>query len=187
MLLLVTFTGVTGFLTSVALRLHLTVMSLRYGLSVTAAYIVFLALFGWWTRIRRRRRLRSAAVPVRGSGDGSGWIDWIPVDFDVDGLLAVFMVATALLFIIAIYSTISLIVGAPQLLSELILDGAVSAALYRRLSSADQREWFASVFQRTRRPFFAFLAFFICLGIVCRTYAPEAISIGGVIREIVAN
>lgn len=68
MLGLVTLTGLAGSLISDALlRLHLTILWLRYGLSAGVAYRFFLVLVGYWARLYhrpdRRRTVVDGAAP----------------------------------------------------------------------------------------------------------------------------
>ena len=193
MLGLTLVTGLAGFLTSFALlRLHLTILWLRYGLSVAAAYAVFLVLIWCWVRLHPR-----TAVPVPGNvgtahpANVSGWdaSDSIEgfFDFDSDSLIPILLALAAFIFLAAAFYTVTLVVAAPERLAEVTLDGAAGAVLYRRIRAADRSRWFDPVFRRTRAPFLAYLAFFVCLGIACRLYAPEAISIGGVLRHASMN
>jgi phosphotransferase system glucose/maltose/N-acetylglucosamine-specific IIC component len=68
--------------------------------------------------------------------------------------------------------------------AEVFLDGVLTPALYRRLSRIEHRHWLKSAFARTRAPFLWTLLFLICAGGEARQYAPEAISIGGVVRNM---
>jgi hypothetical protein len=79
---------------------------------------------------------------------------------------------------------ISAIAFAPDFMAEVFLDGVFTAALYRRLSRIEHRHWLKSAFARTRAPFLWTLLFFAFVGGVAHQYAPEAISISGVVRHV---
>jgi hypothetical protein len=64
------------------------------------------------------------------------------------------------------------------------LDGVFTAALYRRLSLIEHRHWLKSALARTRAPLLWTLLFFALFGSVAHWYAPEAISIGGVVQKV---
>jgi hypothetical protein len=112
-----------------------------------------------------------------------GWLEWL--DFVVpESFLAILVAAGAIAIVFAIWYCISLMVLAPEFLSELFPDGVFSAALYRRLNRIEQQQWLRTVFVKTRAPFLWTLLFFVFLGVISQILAPEAISIGGVIRHL---
>jgi len=202
MIILVLATGSVGLLTSVCLlRLHMEMMVLRYVVSVTVAYGAFLAMVWLWLVAQRRRWRRRAragsslrksrgAVPSAAApSKSSSLLDWLEVldIFDGDHLIGTLLVAAGVVSIFfVIWSLISTIALAPEFLAEVFLDGVFSAALYRRLSRIEHRHWLQSAFARTRAPFLWTLSFFAFIGVVAHYYAPEAISIGGVIRHLTA-
>ena len=73
-----------------------------------------------------------------------------------------------------IWYVTSAVLLAPEFFAEVLLDGVFIAALYRR-------HWLQSVLARTATPFLWTLLFFVFAGILINRYAPEAVSIGGVI------
>jgi hypothetical protein len=77
MMIIVSLTGATGFVTSVALlHFHLDALWLRYPLAVAAAYLVFLFLLWCWLRLRGDDLFDAVDIPGPGSGSspasGSG-------------------------------------------------------------------------------------------------------------------
>lgn len=201
MFLLVLTTGLIGALTSTALlHLHLRIMPLRYGISVIVAWAGFLGLAGWWVVLQQRhwkgrsgsgRILRTYQLEWRetsASGDSASrpdaldWTDLLP--FDDVLVWALFFIAGLLSVFFAAWYIASMIALAPELLSELFLDGVFSAGLFHRLSRVEGRHWTSSIFARTRMPFLWTLLLFVFLGYIAQHYAPEAVSMGGVLRHI---
>lgn len=85
------------------------------------------------------------------------------------------------LVIAMICSSLFMIYSAPVLFAELMVDGALSASLYRRLRGLEPRHWLETALRRTALPF-AFTAVIVsAAGWGMALYAPEAHSIGAVI------
>ena len=101
---------------------------------------------------------------------------------DFDELVVVLVVAAAILS--AVIASIYLIVSAPALLAEMLLDGVLSAALLRRLRKVDRRHWLESAIIRTRFPVFWVALCFVVMGLVFQWYLPDAVSIGDVWHQI---
>jgi hypothetical protein len=196
MFLLVLVTGAVGLLTSTALlRMHLQVMALRYMISVVVAYGAFLALVWLWILSRQRnwrRFARDGIIGARGASakptfsdrfEWPDWLDWLDL-FPDEFAMAVLAVAGAVSVAFVIWYCISAIAFAPEFLAEVFLDGVCTAALYHRLSQIEHQHWLKTVLAKTRVPFLWTLLFFAFIGVVSRHYAPEAISIGGVLQHL---
>jgi hypothetical protein len=177
-------TSLAGFLTTFTL-LHLQVqpMWVRYGLSVVVAYGVFLLLVRAWIR---HYRSHPADVPVLQlvhrdeSKSEFGWRDLLDfgdvLDFlECGGIITVILIVV--LSVTCLYLIASTAILIPEFIAELVVDGVIGATVYRQLRPSPVR--------RTVAPFLCLLALFICAGLVCHAYAPEATSIGGVIRHAV--
>jgi len=210
MTLMVLATACAGFLCSVILlRFGVTVMWLRYSLAVMGAYGVFLGLIYVWLLVAQdafRVEVHVDAVDALdgvdfagglslpapepsvleapSSGGGSGGPD-PSLDLDGEGLIVVAVVAVTVG--VAVVASVYVILQAPTLLAEVLLDGALSFGLYRRLRSLERRHWLESAVIRTRFPVFWVLLFFFIAGLVMQAYAPEAVSIGGVWARLQAN
>ena len=76
------------------------------------------------------------------------------------------------------------IYAAPLLLSEVALDAAVASTLYRRLRKDDVSHWAVTVLRRTWIPAAAIMLFAALGGYALQRVAPEARSIGGVVRAL---
>jgi hypothetical protein len=75
---------------------------------------------------------------------------------------------------------------APLLLAEVALDAALVSAAYRRLRKEDVGHWTGAVFRRTWVPAVILVTFMFVAGYAAQRIAPEARSIGGVIRALVS-
>jgi hypothetical protein len=72
---------------------------------------------------------------------------------------------------------------APVLLAEVALDAAVISALYRKLREDETGYWLTTVLTRTWVPALVLVAFSLAVGYALEQIAPDARSIGGVIRS----
>jgi hypothetical protein len=76
---------------------------------------------------------------------------------------------------------------APVLLAEVLVDGALSYALYRHVRGAPAANWLATVVRRTALPFIATGVFLALAGYALAAYAPGARSISEVVRQAAAE
>lgn len=91
-------------------------------------------------------------------------------------LVIVFALGLALASLYVVYA-------APILFAELLVDGALSYALYRRIKAADSPHWIESAVRRTALPFVLTGIFVAATGAAMAAYAPGAHSIGQVIEH----
>ena len=105
-----------------------------------------------------------------------------------DELIGVVMVIGATIaLLLLIWRTYALVEFGQDFFAEILLDSVLGVGLYRRLEHTDQRHWMTTAVSRTKELFFCSLAFFVIFGLICSRYAPEATSIGGVVRQFLAN
>lgn len=78
-------------------------------------------------------------------------------------------------------SSLFVVYSAPILFAELIVDGVLSASLYRKLRGLETRHWLETAIRRTIWPFALTAAIVSALGWTMATYAPEAHSVGEVV------
>lgn len=112
---------------------------------------------------------------IGASEGGGGGLDF---DLSCDELLLLLAVAAAVGA--AIVACAYVVVTAPAFFAEVLLDGALSYGLYRRLRHLDRRHWLEPAVRRTAGPVLVVVVFFVIAGLVMQSYAPEARSIGGV-------
>jgi drug/metabolite transporter (DMT)-like permease len=114
-----------------------------------------------------------------GSSSGSGG----GLDISVDGDDAGVLIALAVAAVILLGASVWLVLAAPSLFAELLLDGALSAGLYRRLKTLPHRPWLETALRRTILPFLLAAVTLGVVGHVMQAYAPEARSLGGVLAH----
>jgi hypothetical protein len=202
MLGLLSATALLGLLTSIGLlQLHLHNMTLRYLISVVIAYAGFLGLVRFWIIYQQRTWERVGATGTRPitarlttqpkrkkPGEGFSWLDWMDLlDIFDDFIVIALLIAGAISIFFVIWHVINFVALGPEFLAEVMLDGVFSAALYRRLDRIEHQHWMKTVFAKTKAPFLWTLLFFAFQGVVSARYAPEAVSIGGVIRHLLAS
>ncbi len=199
MSLIVLLTGAAGLLVSVAL-LHagLHAMWLRYGLSVLAAYAVFLLLVKIWlefhrptSRIRENDRpdaLELCQTTAEGlpylPSDGPNYGVADIVDIDSWEILAYLALGAATLSLFA--SSAYVVWIAPEFFGEVLLDGVLTLRVYRRLRQTDMQHWTVGVFRRTAFPALLVLTTFMIAGGVMQVCAPHAQTIGQVLAQLTA-
>jgi len=80
-----------------------------------------------------------------------------------------------------LFSSAFIVYSAPALFSELLLDAALAAGLYRKLRRLETRHWLETAIRRTAWPFIATTVVIAASGWGMQLYAPEAQSLGEVI------
>lgn len=97
-------------------------------------------------------------------------------EFAIPLVLLVIVGAMALSSLFVIYS-------APTLFAELVVDGLLSASLYRRLRGLETNHWLETALRRTALPFLLSAAIASASGWALGLYVPEAHSLGQVIAH----
>jgi hypothetical protein len=121
-------------------------------------------------------------MPARGSGGSGGSL--FAGAFDDDAVWIVLALAIAAAGLVAV---LYVVYAAPLLLAEVALDAAVMSGIYRRLRRDDAQHWTTGVFRHTWIPALVIVACAAGVGFCAQQIAPEARSIGGVIRAIAAD
>jgi hypothetical protein len=125
----------------------------------------------------------SADAPPATSGGGSGvdaGIDW-GIDLD-DG--ALWLIPIAIVLGIAFGVLAYTVMLAPTLFAELLLDVGLAAGLYRRLVRTERRSWLTTAVRSTLVPACFAAALLTAAGAIMQRVAPDATSIGGVVRQL---
>lgn len=102
--------------------------------------------------------------------------------FDSDDLWWLVVAAVALFG--AVIAVVYVVYLAPALLAEVALDGAVVSTAYRRLRDQDLRSWERDVLRRTWLPAIVVIVMTTLAGYALHRVAPEAHSIGTVVRGL---
>jgi hypothetical protein len=170
---------------------------MRYAIALLIAYGVFLALLRLWLRnpestnpdlpdftdipsspraTAPRGTTSSDAAHDSPSGGGHGF----------DGLDAADEFAIPLMLLIAavtvVFASLWIVVSAPTLFAELIVDGVLSASLYHRLRKLETRHWLDTALRRTIVPFGAIAVIVVLFAIVGQHVVPGAHTLAAVLH-----
>lgn len=88
-----------------------------------------------------------------------------------------------ILVIVMVASSAFVVYSAPTLFAELLVDGVLSASLYRRLRGLETRHWLETAIRRTVVPFLLTGIVVSVSGWAMSAYAPGAHSIGEVVAQ----
>jgi hypothetical protein len=212
MMLLLTLTGLAGFVASGLLRrAGVGAMGLRYPVCVGIAYLVFLLLLALWLGNHRRRRrwAESFAGPSPAVCDPFYYDPWpgpiVPGSggsqrastsgggvklgggkgggLDGDGLAVVLVVILILIALgAALVASVWVIVEAPALLAEVLVDGLLMAGVARRLRRQPPAHWAWAVLARTFWVALILAACFSAVGFALTWLEPEATSMAEAFR-----
>jgi hypothetical protein len=199
-----------GFLTSAGmLAMGFAAPWVRYSFAAFGGYIAFLVSVRLWLAWRRGDgsldvNLDGLGDPSGSAGSGEGAHEFGGGDgFSGGGssgsfgnpdhalhvvgeadegvvFLAPLLVAVALL--VGIGATFSVLWNAPALLAEVVLDGVIAGAIYRRLRLRSAEHWSAGVVRRTWKPMLAITVALVALGVAIPLLVPGADSIGDLFR-----
>lgn len=212
MLLLVSLAGLGAFLCSFALlRAGLESMGWRYLVATAAGYLSFMGSIRLWIAYQRGAwqpdldpgldldgggdlggpeppgfsgdggtfggagASDSVGAPLRASADISGGVD-------LDELGLVLLAAAACLVGVIVVG--SVVYASPALLAEVLLDAAVVGAAYRSARRRKRSHWAAGVLRRTWWRALVLCASLSAAGFLLQAYAPQAHSLGDVVRAI---
>ena len=119
-------------------------------------------------------------APLLEGFDGGGGAELVEEAVDAaSGSDELFIPILVILLVLTILlSSLWLIWSAPVLFSELLVDGALSAGLYRRLSHLPRRHWLETAVRRTVWPFLITTILVVAIGYGMNHLVPEAKSIG---------
>lgn len=123
----------------------------------------------------------AVASPADAAPDGSLLSD-AASGFDLDELVLVIFVILAVLG--GLWAAVSVVWAAPVFLAELLLDVALAGGLYRKLRGVEGDHWLKTALRKTALPFVVVAAIFVTSGAIMETNAPEARSIGEVVRYL---
>ncbi len=102
-------------------------------------------------------------------------------DADELAIPLVAVIAALAVVAIAVGSSLFMVYSAPTLFAELLVDGVLSASLYRRLRGLDTPHWLETAIRRTAWPFLLSAALTSASGWAMARYAPGAHSLGDVV------
>jgi hypothetical protein len=85
---------------------------------------------------------------------------------------------------VSLYFILYVIYIAPLILAEVLVDGVLSYALFRRIKDLDSPHWIQSVFRKTFWPLLITAVLVAVVGYTLSSYAPGARSIGEAVKQI---
>ncbi len=179
-------------------------MGFRYLLSVGAAYLAFLGMLGIWIAAHRRREAArrcsssgplidgyygdpfpygagpvfvdsggsSASTGSSGSGGSSGGSSLDVGDGEGLIILVVLLIIVALLA--ALFASVWVLMDAPVLMAELLVDGAIMTGMARRLRPIPGQHWTFTAIGRTWIPFLITAGAFCVVGFALQSFVPGA-------------
>jgi len=212
MLLFLLATGLAGFLSSILLHAAgLTSMGIRYPLAVGLAYLVFLLLLGLWLLFLRRDRKETAAGSTGDAVDTTldlmddADVDVLPAvnfgstmsssskssgigfdvgDSDSEGIVALIVVALIVVALgSAVVASAYVLIDAPVLMAEVLVDGGLLFGLSRRMRSRNPH-WTMGVIRRTWIPVLIVAGCFSLVGFALGYFAPGAVTMGEALRIV---
>lgn len=99
-----------------------------------------------------------------------------------EGALIVVPILIGAVVVAGLAGTVTVLVGAPALLAEVILDAFVATAVYRRLRRLEPQHWTTGILRRTWKPMLAITIVLIAAAAVAQRLVPAAQSIGDLWR-----
>ena len=202
---LLALTGATGFLSSfVLLKSGVESMTLRYPVAVALAYGAFLLLLRIWIHAQREESMgvmdvvdlgvdsletagsfapEHGGVPTggakfHGGGDGGSSGFDLGFDFDLEGAGLLVLIAVLLIAVSALGAVLWVLWIAPALLAEVLVDGLIMTALYRRLRQPQPTYWLTSAVSQTCVPALIVALFLSFAGGLLHHAVPGAHSLG---------
>ena len=122
------------------------------------------------------------SAPVKAVGEAAGEVAE-GLDLD-EGAVPIMALLLIIGFVVVLAcAAFYVIYIAPVLLAEVVVDGALTYALYRRVRVEQSRSWLLAACRRTAIPFAATAILVACIGMGMSMYAPGARSIGEVIHH----
>ena len=111
--------------------------------------------------------------------------DAVSSSLDAEELVVVIIALLALAA--ALVAAFWIVWIAPTLFAELTLDAALATGLYKRLKKIEGDHWLRTAIRRTIWPFVGVAVLFTAAGAAMHAYAPQAKSIGQVIKQMRAD
>jgi len=99
-----------------------------------------------------------------------------------EGAVVVIPVLLVGFIVVGLVGVVTVLVGAPGLLAELLLDGVIAGAAYRRLRQVPLQHWLHGAVRRTWKPVLALTLCLVAAGLLAQWLRPAADSIGDFLR-----
>jgi hypothetical protein len=125
----------------------------------------------------------AAAAEVASGASGTGDVADAVSALD-EGAAIVIPVLIVSFVVVGLVGVVTVLVGAPGLLAELLLDGLIAGTAYRRLRQVPVQHWLHGAVRRTWKPMLALTLTLVIAGLVAQQLTPAADSIGDLLRAI---
>lgn len=99
-----------------------------------------------------------------------------------EGAAVVIPVLLVGFIVVGLVGVVTVLVGAPGLLAELLLDGVIAGAAYRRLRQVPLQHWLHGAVRRTWKPMLALTLSLVAAGLLAQWLTPAADSIGDLLQ-----
>lgn len=100
-----------------------------------------------------------------------------------DGAVVVIPALIIGAIVVGLAGVVTVLLGAPGLLAELLLDGVIAGAAYRRLRLVPVQHWLEGAVRRTWKPMLALTLTLVAAGWVAQAVMPNAHSIGDLMQR----
>jgi hypothetical protein len=128
-----------------------------------------------------------APAPLKASGGGGGKGSGFDFSFDLDDAGFLVLLAVAIVAVAALGAAVWILWIAPALLAEVLVDGLVMTALYRRLRQPQPTWWLTGAVRRTCVPALIVAVLLAGAGALLHRAVPEARSIGAAWKAVSAE
>ncbi len=191
MSVILSFCAIIIFLSSrYLLDLDITLMAVRFPLSIFIGYIVFLFCLFIWTKyhyfnishINFENGIDIKEIKQNALSKKVGIGDMFELVIEGNELLPFWiLLITTLFLLIAVYF---LVYNAPLLMTELVFDSAIVAGLYKKMGEIQARAWLRNALSFSL-PYFIFVLIMSSIsGFILQTLFPWALTLGDLLRRI---
>jgi hypothetical protein len=123
----------------------------------------------------------ASAAEVASSASGSADVADAASALD-EGAVVVIPVLVVGFIVVGLVGVVTVLVGAPGLLAELLLDGVIAGTAYHRLRQVPFQHWLHGALHRTWKPMLALTLALVAAGLMAQWISPGADSIGDFLR-----
>jgi hypothetical protein len=119
----------------------------------------------------------ASASEVMSAASGAADVADAVSAFD-EGAAVVIPVVVIGFIVVGLAGVVTVLAGAPGLFAELLLDGVIAGAAYRRLRQVTVQHWLEGALRRTWKPMVSLTITLVAAGLMAQWIAPAADSIG---------
>jgi hypothetical protein len=120
----------------------------------------------------------AAAADVSPAGDAVAGAAADAASGTDEGLVLLIPILFIATIVVGLVGVVMVLVGAPSLLAELLVDGVIAGVAYRRLKRVPVRHWVHGAVRRTWKPMLALAIMLVATALIAQSLVPAADSIG---------